>query len=71
MHWADPALVIEPELEHGPVLVQIQYKIDAVHEHEFALAVRHLGSIRKRDVAFFGEFLDTIHIKTFSLNLFS
>jgi MFS family permease len=53
MHWPEPALVIEPELEHGPVLVQIQYKIDPVHEHEFAMAVKDLGSIRKRGGAFF------------------
>lgn len=46
MHWPDPALVIGPELEHGPVLVQIEYKIDPVHHYEFALAAKDLGSIR-------------------------
>jgi Transmembrane secretion effector len=49
MHWPDPALVIEPELEHGPVLVQIEYKIDPIRQYEFALAVKDLGSIRKRN----------------------
>ena len=53
MHWPDPALAIEPELEHGPVLVQIEYKIDPAHQYEFALAAKDLGSIRKRDGAFF------------------
>jgi MFS family permease len=53
MHWPDPAFAIEPELEHGPVLVQIEYKIDPAHQYEFALAMKDLGSIRKRDGAFF------------------
>jgi MFS family permease len=53
MHWPDPALVIEPELEHGPVLVQIEYKINPTRQYEFALAMKDLGSIRKRDGAFF------------------
>ena len=70
MHWPDPALVIEPELEHGPVLVQIEYKIDPIRQYEFALAAKDLGSIRKRDGAFFGEFSDMIHIMMFSLNAF-
>jgi hypothetical protein len=53
MHWPEPALVIEPELEHGPVLVQIEYKIDPTRQYEFALAMKDLGSIRRRDGAFF------------------
>ena len=63
MHWPDPALVIEPELEHGPVLVQIEYKIDPTRQYEFALVMKDLGSIRKRDGAFFwGIFRhDTYH----------
>ena len=52
-HWPEPALVIEPELEHGPVLVQIEYKIDPTRQYEFALVMKDLGSIRKRDGAFF------------------
>jgi MFS family permease len=51
--WGATALVIEPELEHGPVLVQIEYKIDPTRQYEFALAMKDLGSIRKRDGAFF------------------
>jgi MFS family permease len=53
MHWPEPALVIAPELEHGPVLVQIEYKIDPTRQYEFALTMKDLGSIRKRDGAFF------------------
>ena len=53
MHWPEPILVIEPELEHGPVLVQIEYKINPNRQYEFALAMKDLGSIRKRDGAFF------------------
>ena len=53
MHWREPALVIEPELERGPVLVQIEYKIDPIHQYDFVMAMKDLGSIRKRDGAFF------------------
>jgi hypothetical protein len=53
MHWPEPILVIEPELEHGPVLVQIEYKINPNRQYEFAVAMKDLGSIRKRDGAFF------------------
>lgn len=43
IHWPDPALAIEPELEHGPVLVQIEYMIDPAHQYEFALAAKDFG----------------------------
>ena len=53
MRWPDPVRAIEPELEHGPVLVQIEYKIDPIHQYDFVMAMKDLGSIRKRDGAFF------------------
>jgi hypothetical protein len=53
MHYPAPPLSHEPELDQGPVLVQIEYKIDPEHETEFARAMNQLGTIRKRDGAFF------------------
>ncbi len=53
MHYPAPPLSHEPELDQGPVLVQIEYKIDPQHEKEFASAMNQLGIIRKRDGAFF------------------
>lgn len=65
MHWPDPVRAIEPELEHGPVLVQIEYKIDPAHQYEFALAAKDLGSISKRDGVFLGIFRHDRHQDVF------
>ena len=48
MHWPYPSLIVEPEFEHGPVLVQIEYKINPKRQEEFAHAIKHLGMIRKQ-----------------------
>jgi MFS family permease len=53
MHWPFPTLLVKPEFEQGPVLVQIEYKIDPKHQDEFAHAMKDLSVIRKRDGAFF------------------
>jgi MFS family permease len=53
MHWPFPTLLVKPEFEQGPVLVQIEYKIDPKHQDEFAHAMKDLSIIRKRDGAFF------------------
>jgi hypothetical protein len=53
MHWPLPTLLVKPEFEQGPVLVQIEYKIDPKHQDEFSHAMKDLSIIRKRDGAFF------------------
>jgi MFS family permease len=53
MHWPSPTVLFEPEFEQGPVLVQIEYRIDPTRHKEFAKAMRELRVIRKRDGAFF------------------
>jgi MFS family permease len=53
MHWPFPTLLVKPEFEQGPVLVQIEYKIDPKHQDEFSHAMKDLSIIRKRDGAFF------------------
>jgi hypothetical protein len=50
-HWPEPVVVVEPGLEQGPVLVQIEYGIDPEREREFRHAMRDLRRIRRRDGA--------------------
>jgi hypothetical protein len=53
MHYPSPLLPYEPELDQGPVLVQIEYKIDPARQEDFGAAMNQLSIIRKRDGAFF------------------
>jgi MFS family permease len=53
MHWPVPQLSTQPNLDQGPVLVQIEYKIDPSKLQEFTMAMEELSTIRKRDGAFY------------------
>jgi MFS family permease len=60
MHWSQQELVIEPELDQGPVLVSIEYRVEPVRAREFTRAMRALRRIRLRTGAFeWGLFRDT------------
>jgi predicted MFS family arabinose efflux permease len=59
MHLAAPLVVEEPEPEHGPVLVIVEYRIDPAQANEFLRAMRHVARIRRRDGAYrWGIFVD-------------
>ena len=49
--WPEPVVVLEPNPEEGPVLVQIEYWIDPNQAREFRRAMRDLRRIRRRDGA--------------------
>ena len=49
--WPEPVVVLEPNPEEGPVLVQIEYWIDPNRAREFRRAMRDLRRIRRRDGA--------------------
>ena len=51
LHWLDPKVEIEPDMEDGPVAVQLTYQIDPARRQEFTRAAYALGSIRQRDGA--------------------
>ena len=50
-YWPEPVVVVKPEPEQGPVLVQIEYRIDVNRAREFRRAMRDLRRVRRRDGA--------------------
>ena len=60
MHWRAPVLAQKIENNQGPVLVTVQYRVDAEKRAEFLSALTEVGHERKRDGAFaWGVFEDT------------
>lgn len=55
MHWPAPLVSEEPEMEHGPVMVTIEYRIDPSRSAEFVELMQEMRRIRQRDGAFFWE----------------
>lgn len=51
MHWPEPALAAEPELDAGPVLVTVEYRILAKDVARFLKAMRTVRRMRLRDGA--------------------
>lgn len=51
MHWPEPSVMISPDPDEGPVMVMVEYRIDASKETEFKSAMHALARIRRRDGA--------------------
>jgi hypothetical protein len=51
-HWPNPITAYEPNPEHGPVLVTVEYRVASDRSAEFRAAVAELKRIRRRDGAF-------------------
>jgi MFS family permease len=63
-HWRVPAIVqdLAPGLEQGPVLVTVEYRVDAQNAKPFLLAMQKYGRVRRRDGASrWGVFRDLEH----------
>jgi quinol monooxygenase YgiN len=59
LHWNQPAHTIEPCPNDGPVLVTLEYRIDAANAEEFTKAMQALSVTRRRDGAIqWGMFQD-------------
>ena len=52
MHWADPMVSGEVELDRGPVQIIIEYKIAAQDRETFLATIGELRSERLRDGAY-------------------
>jgi MFS family permease/quinol monooxygenase YgiN len=52
MHWSNPVVAYEPNHEHGPVLITVEYRVDSSRTSEFVAAMKELETTRRRDGAF-------------------
>jgi quinol monooxygenase YgiN len=50
-HWPDPVVRGEPSLESGPIMVQVEYQVDAERAGAFRNAMAEMGRNRRRDGA--------------------
>jgi len=53
-HWRMPAIVkdLRPELDEGPVLVTLDYRVNRERSEEFLEAIHEYGRVRRRDGAY-------------------
>jgi MFS family permease len=53
-HWRMPVIVedVRPQLDEGPVLVTVEYRVSADHVPGFLRAMEEYGRVRRRDGAF-------------------
>jgi MFS family permease len=50
-HWPEPELAIEPDPAHGPVLVQVEYRVPLERAEAFRAAMDRVGRSRRRSGA--------------------
>ena len=55
MDWAAPVLAETPEPDSGPVLVTIEYRVQASKRAEFVTAMQALREMRRRNGAYFWD----------------
>lgn len=55
LHWTTPHVRDEKEMDRGPVMVMIEYRIDPSKLEQFAEALHHVRRLRRRDGAFMWE----------------
>ena len=66
MHWPEPVVSEDVEIDAGPVLVSVQYIIDPDNRNAFLRAVDRVAAERKRDGAYaWGIFQDTADPRRF------
>jgi hypothetical protein len=77
--WSDPNVDIEPRPDDGPVLITVEYEIDAADAERFVSAMQDLRRIRRRDGAYrwelyadlerVGVYLETFVVDSWSEHL--
>lgn len=62
IYWPTPAVASEFEIDSGPVMVTVEYRIDPTRTHEFIHVMQQMQRLRRRDGAFMWEmFNDMAH----------
>jgi MFS family permease/quinol monooxygenase YgiN len=51
LHWPEPIVLIDPQLEEGPAITYVEYRIDPKDADEFLKAMKDMRRIRQRDGA--------------------
>jgi MFS family permease len=79
LHWIEPTVVTEPDLEQGPVLVTVEYIIDPVDAEPFMEVMQEVGRTLKRDgasrwgifedIARPGRYLETFLVESWAEHL--
>ncbi|MGE5027457.1 MAG: MFS transporter, partial [Betaproteobacteria bacterium] len=60
MHWPTPMTADELEMDQGPVMVTVEYRIDPARTREFTQVMHQMRRIRRRDGAFMWELFSDI-----------
>lgn len=50
-HWSEPVVSTQPADDRGPVLIQIEYRVESARLDEFVSALRRFRAVRYRDGA--------------------
>ena len=50
-HWAEPVVSVQPADDRGPVLIEIEYRVEPIRQAEFVTALRNFHPARQRDGA--------------------
>ncbi len=51
LHWPDPQLAITPQMEDGPVLITVDYRVPSERAAEFIAAMEAMNIFRRREGA--------------------
>jgi MFS family permease len=60
-HWTTPHIRDEKEMDRGPVMVTIEYRINPAEQESFERAMHHVRRLRRRDGAFMWEIFTDMH----------
>lgn len=55
MHWPAPLVAKEPEMDQGPAMIQLEYRVDTANAERFLGLMQAYRQMRRRDGAFYWE----------------
>jgi hypothetical protein len=78
-HWPEPTVAVEPHPDDGPVLVMVEYQIEAQHARDFTFAMQAVrrqrlreGASRSglyRDPTDLGRYIETLVVESWAEHL--